>query len=42
MLHMEKILNVKKNDQDGDVECPEVMGPCCLILEEEVTTAIKG
>ena len=31
-----------KNDWDGDVDCPEVMEPCCLILKEEVATAIKG
>ena len=24
------------------MDCPEVMGPCCLILEEEVAAAIKG
>ena len=24
------------------MNCPEVMGPCCLILEEEVAAAIKG
>ena len=26
----------------GMVKCPEVMGPCCLISEEEVAAAIKG
>ena len=31
---MEKLLNVV-NDWDGDVDCPEMMGPCCLILEEQ-------
>ena len=25
---------------DGEVDCPEVMGPRCLILEEEVAEAI--
>ena len=34
---MEKLL---KNDWNGD--CPEVMGPRCLISEEEVAAAIKG
>ena len=24
------------------MDCPEVIGPCCLISEEEVATAIKG
>ena len=38
---MEKLLNVE-NDWDGDVDYPEVMGPCCLISEEEVAVAIKG
>ena len=23
------------------MDCPEVMGPCCLISEEEVSAAIK-
>ena len=27
---------------DGYVDCHEVMGPCCLISEEEVAAAIKG
>ena len=31
-----------ENDWDGEVDCPEVKGPCCLILVEEVATAIKG
>ena len=38
--YMEKLLNVE-NDWDGDVDCPEVMGPCCLISEEEVAATIK-
>ena len=38
---MEKLLNVE-NDWDGEVDCPEVMGPHCLISEEEVAAAIKG
>ena len=38
---MKKLLNVE-NDWDGDVDCPEVMGPCCPISEEEVAAAIKG
>ena len=36
---MEKLLNIE-NDWDGEVDCPEVMGPRCLISEEEVTAAI--
>ena len=39
--YMEKLLNVE-NVCDGDVDCPEVMGPCCLISEEEVAAAING
>ena len=39
--YIEKLLNVE-NDWDGKVDCPEVMGPCCLISEEEVAAAIKG
>ena len=38
--YMEKLLNVD-NDCD-EVDCPEGMGPCCLISEEEVAAAIKG
>ena len=38
---MEKRLNVE-NDWDGEVNCPEVMGPHCVISEEEVAAAIKG
>ena len=37
--YMEKLLNVE-NDWDGEVDCPEVMGPHCLIMEEEVAAAI--
>ena len=39
--YMEKILNVE-NDWDDDVDCPEVMGPRCLISEEEAAAAITG
>ena len=39
--YMEKLLNIE-NDWDGEVDCPEVMGPCCLISEEEFAEAIKG
>ena len=39
--NMEKLLNVE-NDWDGDLDCPEVMGPCFLIFKEEVAPAIKG
>ena len=38
---MEKLLNVE-NDWDGEMDCPEVIGPRCLISEEEVAAAIKG
>ena len=38
---MEQLLNVE-NDWDSDLDCPEVMGPCYLISEEEVAAAIKG
>ena len=38
--YMEKLLNVE-NDWDGEVDCPEVMWPRCLISEEEVAAAIK-
>ena len=38
---MEKLLNVK-NDWDSEVDCPEVMGPCCLISEEGVAATFKG
>ena len=38
---MENPLNVE-NDCDGEVDCPGVMGPHCLISEEEVAAAIKG
>ena len=31
--YMENFQNLE-NDWDGDVDCPEVMGPCCLISEE--------
>ena len=39
--YIEKLRNVE-NDWDGEVDCPEVMEPHCLISEEEVATAIKG
>ena len=38
---MEKILNVE-NYWNGEVDCPEMAGPCCLISEKEVVAAIKG
>ena len=34
---MEKLINVEK-----EWVCIEVMGPCCLISDEEVAAAIKG
>ena len=40
-IYMEKLLNVE-NDWNREVDCPEVMGPCCLISEEGVAAAIKG
>ena len=39
--YMDKLLNVE-NEWDGDGDCPEMMGPCYLISEEEVAAAIKG
>ena len=39
--YMEKLLNVE-NDWDGEVDCPEVMVPHCLISEEDVAASIKG
>ena len=39
--YMEKLLNVE-NDWDGEVDCPEVMRPHCLISEEEDVVVIKG
>ena len=39
--YMEELLNVE-NDWDVEVDCPEAMGPHCLISEEEVAVAIKG
>ena len=36
-----ELLNVE-NDWDGEVNCPGVMEPCCLISKEEVKSAIKG
>ena len=30
---MEKLLNVE-NDWDGEVDCPDVMGRCCLITDD--------
>ena len=38
---MEKLLNVE-TDCDGEVDCPAVMGPCCLILDEEVAAVKVG
>ena len=35
------LINVE-NDWDGEVDCPEMMGPHCIISDEEVATAIKG
>ena len=37
--YMEKLLNVENG---WIVDCPEVMGPHCLISEEEVAAVIKG
>ena len=41
IMYMEKLLYVE-NDWDGEVDCPEVKEPCCLISEEDVASAIKG
>ena len=38
---MEKLLNVE-NDWNGKVDCQKVMGPCCMISEDDVAAAIKG
>ena len=40
-MYMERLLNVE-HDWGGEVDCPEMMGSCCLILEEDVAAAIKG
>ena len=37
---MEKRLN--ENEWVCDVDCSEVMGPCCLISEEGVAGAVEG
>ena len=37
---MDKLIHVE-NNWDGELDCPEVMGPCCLISEKEVAAAIK-
>ena len=37
--YMEKQLNVE-NDWNGEIDC--VMGPCCLMSDEEVEAAING
>ena len=37
--YMEKLLNVE--NWDGEVDCPELMGPNCLISEEEIAADIK-
>ena len=39
--YMENLLNVE-NEFDVDVNCPELMGPCCLISEEGVAEAINN
>ena len=39
--YMKNIFNLEY-DWDGEVNCPEVMGHCCLTSEEEVTSAIKN
>ena len=38
--YIEKVLNVE-DEWDGEVGCPEIMGPCCLISEEEVAAVTK-
>ena len=39
--YIEKLINVE-NDWGGEVDYPGMMGPHCLISEEEVAAAIKG
>ena len=39
MNYMERLLNVE-NEWEGEVGCPEVMGPWCLTSEEEVATDV--
>ena len=39
--YMEKTMNVEY-EWDGEVDCPAVMRPCCLISEDEVAAAVKG
>ena len=36
---MEKLPNVE-NNWDDEVDCPEVIEPCCLILEKELAASI--
>ena len=36
------IIYVYNNYIAPHLDCPEVRGPCCLILEEGVATDIKG
>ena len=38
--YMEKLIHIE-NDWDGELDCPEVMGLCYLISEEDVAAAIK-
>ena len=38
---MEKLPNVE-NNWDGEVDCPEVMEPCCLILGKKVDCGDDG
>ena len=38
--YMEKHLNVE-NDWDGEVDCPEVMGPCCITWKKRLQQLLK-
>ena len=37
---MEKLQNVK-NEWDGEMRCPEVMGPRCLISKKRLKPVLK-
>ena len=38
---MDKLIKVE-NEEDGEVDCPDIMNSCCPITEEEVATEVKG
>ena len=39
-MYMEKLINVE-NGWDGEVNCPKMMGPCCLILKKRLQQLSK-